>query len=455
MNCPRYKLDRGGGVRPERYRAIADEMARDIRAGALPAGARLPTHRELAQRYGVALATATKVYSELTRVGLIVGERGRGTYVRDLSGFGGLDARRLPTWARTADLSFNQPLAADQGEQLRAVLRDIAADGDPAALLAQHPAGGRGADRAALAGHLRGQGLDVTADDVLVTAGAQHALDTVVSAVVQPGQVVAVDAVTYPGVKLVADARRVELVGVPVSPEGTDVDALAAVCRTRAVAAIYVMPTLHNPLGFVLDESDRMRIADIARRHDCALIEDATYAFLQPDSPPALRTFAPERTCHIGSLSKNLATGLRYGYIVAPHAGRDALIRVLRASSWGTSAVVAAVATRMLGDGTVERMQKLRRDDARRRQGVATAELKGLGYHANPAAYWGWLTLPQEIRADIVAHRLADDGVLVSTADAFTVTPHAANALRVALASPPLDELATALRAIWDAVRLI
>lgn len=442
-------------MRPQRYRAIAEEIADDIRSGALPAGTRMPTHRELARRYGVALATATKVYAELTRIGVVVGERGRGTYVRDLSGFGGLDGRRLPTWTRTADLSFNQPLAAEQGEQLRHVLRDLAADGDPAALLAQHPAGGRSADRAALTEHLLGNGLNVSSADVLVTAGAQHALDTVVSAVVGPGQVLVADAVTYPGLKLVAETRRVELVGVPVSSAGTDLDALETVCRTRPVAAIYLMPTLHNPLGFVLGESARMRIAQLARRHDCVLIEDATYAFLQPDSPPALHTLAPERTCHIGSLSKNLATGLRYGYLVAPPAHRDALVRVLRASSWGTSAVVAAMATRMLADGTVERLQKHRRDDARRRQDIAMSELKDLGYEANPAAYWGWLTLPHDLRADIVARRLAADGVLVSTADAFTVRPHAANALRLALASPPLDELVGALRALWDAVRLI
>lgn len=54
-------------MRPERYRAIADKIANDIRTGALPAGTRLPTHRDLARRHGVALATATKVYGELTR----------------------------------------------------------------------------------------------------------------------------------------------------------------------------------------------------------------------------------------------------------------------------------------------------------------------------------------------------------------------------------------------------
>lgn len=115
------------------------------------------------------------------------------------------------------------------------------------------------------------------------------------------------------------------------------------------------------------------------------------------------------------------------------------------------------MATRMLGDGTVDRMQKLRRDDARRRQHIATAELKELGYQANTAAYLGVAHTAgrHPRRHRIASHRLADDGVLVSTADAFTVTPHAANALRVALASPPLDELAAALRTLWDAVRLV
>lgn len=442
-------------MRAERYRLIAQDFATAIRDGTIPAGTRLPTHRELAAKYGVALATATKVYRELASTGLVVGERGRGTFVRDLSGFGGLDSRRLPIGARIADLSFNQPLAPGQDDQLRHALRELAAEGDLTSLLTQHPPGGRGADRATVAEYLRTVGVDTGRDDVVVTSGAQHALDAVIAGVVPAGRAIAVDALTYPGLKLIADTRRVELVPVGVTAAGTDVDDLDALCRARAVAAIYLVPTLHNPLGFVLDEAARTRIVDIARRHDCLLIEDSTYAFLEPGAPPPLHTLAPERTFHVGSLSKNLATGLRFGYVVAPARQRDAVKRVLRASHWGTSSIVTALATRLLADGTVERLQAQRRADARRRQLIAARELTDLGYHAHPSAYWGWLTLPDDIRADIVAHRLADSGVLVSTADAFAVATNPPNALRIALANPPLAELDAVLRTIRGAVRVI
>lgn len=115
-------------MRAERYRVVAEDVAAAIRAGDLPAGTRLPTHRELAQEQGIALATATKAYRELAAAGLVVGEPGRGTYVRELSGFAGLEPRRLPVETRVADLSFNQPLATEQAEQLRHALRDLAGE---------------------------------------------------------------------------------------------------------------------------------------------------------------------------------------------------------------------------------------------------------------------------------------------------------------------------------------
>ncbi|MFF9838677.1 PLP-dependent aminotransferase family protein [Streptomyces sp. NPDC013740] len=442
-------------MRVERFRAVADELAAAIRAGALPAGTRLPTHRELARDRGLALATATKVYRELAAAGLVTGEPGRGTFVRDLSGFGGTDARRLPAGARLADLSFNQPLAPGQGDELRHALRSLAGEGDLGALLVQQPPGGRGPDRAAVATYLLDRGIDVPPARVLLTAGAQHALDTVLSGVAAPGAVVAADALTYPGIKLVAAARRVDLAPLRRGPAGTDPDALEALCRERPVAAVYLMPALHNPLGFTLDAAARERIVEVARRYDCLLVEDDTYGFLVPDGPPPLQVLAPERTFHIGSLSKNLSTGLRVGHVVAPPRHVSALTRALRASSWGVSSVTTALATRWLADGTVARLEKTRRADARLRQDIARDALADLGYDAHPAAYWGWLPLPEELRGDIVAHRLAEQGVLVSTAEAFATTRHAPAALRLALATPDLDVLTEALGRVRDAVRLV
>ncbi|MBB2991111.1 DNA-binding transcriptional MocR family regulator [Mycolicibacterium iranicum] len=439
-------------MRIPRYSEVADDIAGRIRAGVLPAGTRLPTHRALATEHGIAVATATKVYRALTEAGMVVGEAGRGTYVRDVSGYAGLEMRRHTPVERVADLSFNQPLSPDQGDQLRRTLRELAAEGDLSALLMQEPPGGRTRGQAAVATYLLGHGIDVAPDNVVLTAGGQQGLDTVLGAVAAPGAVVAVDAVTYPGVKLVAAQRRLELAAVPSDTAGMALDHLERLCARRPVSVLYCTPTLHNPLGFVLGDEDRRRLAALARRHDVLIVEDAVYAFLEPGHTP-LQALAPERTFYVGSVSKSMAPGIRFGYVVAPTRLRDTLIRSLRASSWGTSTLAVALATRWLTDGTAERLESSRREDAGERQRLATTELAGLQYHAHPASYLGWLTLPDEARHDVIARDLAEAGILVTTADAFATTKRIPNALRLALATPERADLILALREIASRIR--
>jgi DNA-binding transcriptional MocR family regulator len=435
-----------------RYTAIVDRLTADIREGRLAPGTRLPTHRDLAREHGTALATATRVYAQLARAGLVVGEPGRGTFVRDQGGYGGLDGRRIAPAARIADLSFNQPLAADQAEQLREALRQLAATGDLQSLLMQHSPGGRFGDKAAVATYLLDRGIDVPPNNVVLTAGSQHGLENALRVLARPGSIIAVEELTYPGIKLIADDRALELAPFRSGPDGPDLDALADLCSRRRVAAIYAIPTLHNPLGYVMSREERTHLVEIARRHDCAIIEDGTYAFLEPHSAPTLFALAPERTLHVASLSKNLATGLRFGFVVTPDKYNARAKQAVRTSSWGTPSLLSALVTGWLADGTVTRLEKDRRSDARQRQQVAHRALAGLGYRAHPSSYYGWLSLPKHTRSDHIAHELANEGILVSTAEGFCVTGHPPNALRLALGTPTLTELAAALDRVRDVV---
>lgn len=428
-----------------RYTTIVDGLIAQIRDGRLAPGTRLPTHRDLARRHGIALATATRVYAHLARAGLVVGEPGRGTFVRDQAGYGGLDGRRIPLASRVADLSFNQPMAPDQTEQLRAALRNLATTGDLRSVLTQHAPGGRTSDRAVVATYLLERGIDVPPNNVVLTAGSQHGLDIALRVLTRPGAVIAVEDLTYPGIKFLADDRAIELAPFPAGPDGPDLDALADLCSRRRVAAVYTMPTLHNPLGYVMSQGQRARLAEIARRHDCAIIEDGTYAFLEPHSAPTLYALVPERTLHVASLSKNVATGLRFGFVVTPDDYVAQTKQAVRTSSWGTSSLVSGLVTGWLTDGTVTRLEKDRRSDARQRQQIAHHALHGLDYHAHPSSYYGWLVLPANARSDHIAHELANQGILVSTGEAFCVTTHPPNALRLALGTPTLTELADAL----------
>ncbi|WP_324789753.1 PLP-dependent aminotransferase family protein [Streptomyces sp. H51] len=442
-------------MRPSSYRAVVDEFAGAIRSGAIPAGARLPTHRALARERRIALATATRVYAELAALGLVMGEPGRGTFVRVRSGYDGLEPSRALPVPRTADLSFNQPLAPGQADLLRRALRTMAVSGDVEALLRQHPPGGHRHDRAVVATYLLGRGIDTVPDDVLLTSGTQQALDVVLRALTRPGDVLAVDALSYPGIKLLAAAHGLDLAPVPVTAVGPDFDALDELCRARPVRAVYTMPTVHNPLGWVLDREQRDRLAALARAHDCLIVEDGTYAFLEPSPPPPLQALAPERTCYVAGLSKNLAPGLRFGFAVLPGRHLKAAVSALRTAAWGTPGVVTALATGWIADGTVTRLEEDRREDAAARQDIARAALAGLDITAHPVSYIVWVGLEPHQRPDHVAAVLAEEGILVSTADAFATGPHRPHALRLALATPPRDELGAALRCLKDAIDAI
>ena len=196
-------------------------------------------------------------------------------------------SRRLP--AGTVDLSFNYPALPGQADLLRSALRELAASGDLEALLRYQPHRGRPQDRAAVARHLRRRGLAADADQVLIVNGSQHGLATTVMAALRAGDVVAVDALTYPGFKVLASTLRLELAPLPSTGGGTDLDALERLCAARPVRAVYVMPTLHNPLGWVMDAPARARLAEIARRHGLLIIEDASYAYLAEERAAADR----------------------------------------------------------------------------------------------------------------------------------------------------------------------
>lgn len=432
-------------MRRSRYKSLVDAFAADIRSGRLPPGTRLPTHRQLAATEGLALVTATRVYSELEAMGLVSGETGRGTFVRETSLPAGQGIDQPDVVAGMMDLNFNYPSLPGQAELLRNALRQLALSGDLESHLRYQPHGGRLHERASVARHLSTRGLTVQTQQVLIVSGAQHGLAVTMMALLQPGDVVAADALTYPGFKVLAEALRLEVVPIPANDGGPDLDALEKLCRTRSVRAVYTMPTLHNPLGWVMGADQRDQFVSIARKHGLYIIEDAAYAFLVEDSPPPLAELAPERTVYVSGLSKSVATGLRVGFVAAPAQMISALERTIRATVWNTPGVMTAIASAWLDDGTVSKLEAEKRADAQARQAIADDLLDGLRYVRHPSSYFLWLPLSEDARADQIAMALMREQVSVSTAQPFATSAHVPHAIRLALGSVDMDTLREAL----------
>ena len=435
-----------------RYKTLVDTFAADIRSGHLPPGTRLPTHRQLATEHGLALVTASRVYAELEGMGLVSGETGRGTFVRETSLPPGQGISQHVVAAGMIDLNFNYPSLPGQADLLRAALRQLALSGDLESLLRYQPHAGRLHERASVARHLLDRGLSVPAEQVLIVSGAQHGLAVAMMSLLKPGDVIAADALTYPGFKTLAETLHLEVLPIPVTDTGPDLPALEKLCRSRSVRAVYSMPTLHNPLGWVMDAGQRQQLVAIARRHDLTIIEDAAYAFLAENVPPPLVELAPERTVYVSGLSKNIATGLRVGFIAAPAQWVAAFERTIMATTWNTPGVMTAIATAWLDDGTVSQLESQKRADARVRQALAREMLAGLRSISHPNSYFIWLPLAEDARADQVAMALMREQVSVSPAEPFAISAHVPHAIRLALGSVDMGSLRVALSKVKNVV---
>lgn len=431
-----------------RYKSIVDDFATRISRGSLRPGTQLPTLRALMRERGIALATASRVYAELEACGLVACEMGRGTFVRDTTLPRGLGLEQQRLQSGDIDLVFNYPTLPGQDELLREGLRSIASSGDLDALLHSAPQGGRMHERHTMARHLRNRGLRVPAEQVLIVNGAQQGLAVSVLGLLMPGDILVMDAVTFPGMKILAQQARLDVEALPLSDGKIDLTALAALCKRRPVRAVYVMPSMHNPMGSVMSDVERKKLAQLAVRHRFLIIEDAAYAFLAEPAPRPVFTYASTQTVYVSGLSKSVASGLRIGMVVAPLALIPALETAIRVSSGNTPSLMVSLACQWIEAGIVDKLEMQKRKDARQRQRLARSILQGCHIRAHPSSYYLWLMLADGMRADQCAAALAQQGVMVSTAEAFAAGASAPQALRLALGSISMEALANALHKV-------
>ncbi len=420
-----------------RYRAIADALAADMRAGTLKVGDRLPTHRDLAWRLGVTVGTITRAYAEAERRGLIAGEVGRGTYIRGPASLPSPLDLRHPTTFSVINFSQNHLIPGEEAALLADTLRDLSASPELAEFLPYQPHGGLLPDREAGALWLNRYGAVADPAHVLVTAGGQHGVTMMLSAFTNPGDVVATEAMTYVGFKVSAHLHHVRLEGIATDSHGIIPDALAAACRASPIRLLYLTPNLNNPSAGILDADRRRAIVEIARRHDLMILEDDIYGFLVPGQVP-IATLAPERTVLLTSPSKCTAAGFRIGYMLAPPDRLDRLTIALRATMWMAPPLMARIMTRWINEGIAARLAAEKRAEAIERQTLARQYLGDLGPDC-ASAYHCWLALPDRWRAEDFTTEAHRRGVAVTPGSVFAVARTGArNGVRICL-SPPRD----------------
>ncbi len=430
-----------------RYLAIVEALDRDIASGRLPEGERLPTHRELAARLGVAIGTVTRAYAAAELRGLIRGERGRGTFVgRHVSTNlpVGDSGERMPPGI---NLGMTWPLDQENPD-LSVALRRISRQRDLSRLLEYQPNGGMGNHRLAGVQWLKRHGVSVDPDRVLVCSGSQHAMLVAIATLARPGETILTEELTYPGLRAVADFLGLKVVGLPTDAQGIDPGGFEAACKAHRPRALYWVPSIQNPTATTASPMRRREIAAIAETHGVPLVEDGIHHLLLDRAESLAWTGNPERDFYIASPSKVVCGGLRVAYLTAPRSLIGDLSQRIWATNWVVSPLAAEVMTQWILDGTAEETLERKRREARNRVDLAHQFLSAEVLRTSPNGYHGWLNLPDHWEhADQFAGQLRQRGVNVTSPEPFYVGSNVApKAVRLSFSGARTrDELAEGL----------
>ena len=427
------------------YLKLADTIAAEIAGGMLKPGDRLPPQRSFAYERKIAVSTASRVYAELLRRGLVVGEVGRGTFIAG-EARRGVAAAGEPRGVRI-DLEFNYPVLPDQVALIAKSLAGLEKAGALDAALRQGTSVGTSAVRDVAAAHLSQGAWSPAPDQLVFTGNGRQSIAAALSTIVPIGGRCGVEALTYPFVKGIAARLGISLVPLAMDEAGVRPDSVQKAHREACLSAIYIQPVVQNPLGITMTSARRADLLRMIEKLNLPVIEDNVYGFLENEPP--LSALAPESCILIDGLSKRAAPGLSLGFVVPPRRLRENVMASVRSGGWTASGFAFAAAQRMLGDGTVAELTRMKRLDARARQKLAADRLSGFEIQTNEKSYHLWLTLPAHWRSQAFVAAAARRDIALTPSTTFAVTPgHAPNAVRLALAAPTMDQLDSGLRTL-------
>lgn len=427
---PNFKASRlsiPGGSAPL-YERLASAIEVLIADGDLQAGDQLPTHRELAREAGVSIGIVTKAVDLLSARGVLRGEVGRGTFV--------IDASLSASDSAIVDLTINAPPPVIDPEIFSAATRMAAHTASRIPNSGYADLTGTERQRAAISDWLGRTRVNIPADELLITVGAQQAIHLAFEDLRQHGPTILSEAETFPGAIVAAKNLSLVMEAVAHDREGMLPEALDECLQRSGAKIVYTTPVCQNPLGFEVGETRRRAIAKICRKHGAFIVEDDIYALYSASGAPTYKELAPDLTYYLTSFSKCMSPLLRVGLLSPPTGRRASLARHLRAEVWGASPVSIEIALALLELEADVAAAEVLRSEARERVQLS-ATLLGLKALPMPSgAPHIWLPM-SPLAAERLARRASEEDVRLTPPGATSIGAESEGGIRLCIMAPP------------------
>ncbi|MCT4717048.1 PLP-dependent aminotransferase family protein [Enterobacteriaceae bacterium H18W14] len=431
----------------KKYQQLAQQIIDQIALGAWLPGDRLPSLREQVTHSGMSFMTVGHAYQVLESQGVIVARPQSGYYVAprpvthsapvpvkvmrdesvDINTYifdvlqASCDASVVPFGSAFPDPRLF-PL-----QQLNRSLATVSKTATAMSVIENLPPGNE-ALRHAIARRYAQQGMQVSPDEIVITAGALEALNLSLQAVTEPGDWVIVENPCFYGALQALERLRLKALSVATDPQnGIDIAALKQALNDYPVKACWLMTNSQNPLGVTLTPEKKQQLVSLLQEHNVTLIEDDVYSELYYGRARPLPARAWDEkgiTLHCSSFSKCLVAGFRIGWVAAgKHARRIQqlqLMSTLSTSSPMQLALVDYLATKRYDT----HLRRLRRILAERKQQawqalhtLFPAEVK---IHHSESGYFLWVELPEYMDASLLSEQAIAHKISIAPGKMFT-----------------------------------
>ena len=467
------------------YENLANEFATLIGSGQLRPGDRLPSVRHLARQRALSISTVVQALRTLESRGMVEARPQSGYYVR----------RRSPRVPESV-MPAGAPAPVDVGvsRRLVQVLRANEAPGmvplgsalpAPELLLAprlnrlyasiarRQPrllAGSSHSDlteaplRQAITRRALQWGCPIAADELVVTNSCTEAMMLCLRAVTKPGDTVAVESPTYYVMLQLLESMGLRALEIPTDPlTGVSLDALELATRKPAaeggIAACLLIPNGANPLGSVMPDAAKQRLASLLAARDVALIEDDIYGDIcfTGSRPRPIHAFdGSGNTMLCTSFSKTVSPSLRVGFVAAGKRAADVVLQKTLTSGKTNPLTQHVIAALMESRGFDVHLRTLRRrfaeQIARTRDAVARHFPAETRVTDPQGGFVLWLELPPEVDCSALHRRAAAEGVAFVPGEMFSAGGQYKNCLRIACGQPWSERLEEGVKRLGQLV---
>ena len=412
-----------------KYKAVAETIRREVAAGRLSQGDKLPPVRELAWQFKITPGTVARAYSILTEEGLLFAEVGRGTFVAGPRSVQAdapyvpieIDAVPHNSPREVYRVNMLSPVlpSIGQADLIREALAEVAID--PPSGVMHYPGrpNTKPAQEAAFE-WLRGCPLgEITAEDVVLTLGGQHAIMLVMQAALFGRRpTILVEELAYAGFRRAAELMRADVVAVEMDADGLIPEALEAACLKTDAQLLCTSPEVHNPTVRSTPLERRKALVAVAERHNLQIMEDDCYR-MGPDRGATYRQLAPTRGWYVSSIAKTITPALRLGFAIAPEGRMNDLRRAVEHGMFGLPTPMMDLAAKLLRDPRLIPITERAREIYREYIQIA---VDTLGHHDvvwRDDVPFMWLTLPIGWRAGAFCQAAEAAEVPVRSAEEF------------------------------------